>query len=73
MAMECGHFHLSGGDNQHLLPYVFCSLQGFLVDLAKCLGKDATLSDILQMFDEYYGVVMIFDTLSKKLYSLKQG
>ena len=34
--------------------------------------KDATLSDILQKLDKHYGVVMMFDTLSKELYSLKQ-
>ena len=39
----------------------------------KSLGKDATLSDILQMLDENYGVVMMFNTLIKELYSLKQG
>ena len=66
-------FHCSGWDDQHLLPYVFWSLKGFLEDLARCLGKDTTLNDILQMLDEHYGVVMTFDTLSKELYSLKQG
>ena len=62
-----------GWDDQHLLPYVFQSLQGFLGDLARSLGEEATLNDILQKLDEYYGVVMMFDTLSKALYSLKQG
>ena len=51
-----------GWDDQHLLPYVFQSL-----------GKDATLTDVLQMLDEHYGMLMVFDTLSKELYSLKQG
>ena len=60
-------------DNQHLLPYVLRSLQGFLGDLARSLGKDATLNDVLQTFDEHYGMVMTFDVLSKELYSLKQG
>ena len=66
-------FHWSGWDDQHLLLYVFCSLQGFPGDLAQSLGKDATLSDILQMLDKHYGVIMTFDTLSKELYSLKQA
>ena len=66
-------FHQSGWDDQHLLPYIFHPLQGFPGDLAQSLGKDATLSDILQMLDEHYGVVMMFDTLSKEFYSLKQG
>ena len=62
-----------GWDDQHLLTYVFQSLQGFLGDLARSLGEDATLSDILQMLDEHYGIVMMFDILSKDLYSLQQG
>ena len=56
-----------------MLPYIFHSLQGFLGDLAQSLGKDATLSDALQMLDKHYGAIMMFDALSKKLYSLKQG
>ena len=43
------------------------------MDLARSLGKDATLTDNLQMLDEHYDMVMMFDTLSKELYSLKQG
>ena len=62
----------SSWDNQHLLPFVFWSLQGFLRGLAS-LGEDTTLNDIHQMLDEQNGIVMMFDTLSKKLYSLKQG
>ena len=65
-------FHCSGWDNQHLLQDVFRSLQGFPGDLARSLGEDATLTDILQMLDEHYGVVMMFDALSKELYSIKQ-
>ena len=42
-------------------------------DLARSLVKDATLNDILQTLDEHYGMVMTFNTLRKKLYSLKQG
>ena len=66
-------FHWSGWDDQHLLPYIFHSLQGFPGDLARGLGKDATLNDILQMLDKDYGVIMMFNALSKELYSLKQG
>ena len=50
----------------------FRSLQGFLVDLARSLDEDATLTNILQTLDEHYDMVMMFDTLSKELYSLKQ-
>ena len=62
-----------GWDDRHLLPYIFQSLQGFPGNLARSLGEDATLSNVLQMLDEHYGVIMTFNTLSKELYSLKQG
>ena len=62
----------SGWDDQYLLPYIFRLLEGFPGDLARSLDKDATLTDVLQTLDEHYGVVMIFNTLSKELYSLKQ-
>ena len=35
------------------------------------LGKD-TLSDVLQMLDEHYGIIMTFDSLNNELFSLKQ-
>ena len=60
-----------GWDDQHLLPYVFHSLQGFSGDLARSLGEDATLTDILQTLDEHYDMVMTFDALSKGFYSLQ--
>ena len=66
-------FHHSGWDDCHLLPYVFRSLQGFLGDLARSLGEDATLGIVLQMLDEHYGVMMAFNALSKELYSIKLG
>ena len=66
-------FHHLGWDDRHLLPYIFWSLQGFLGGLARSVGKDATLGNILQMWDEQYGVVMMFNALSKELYSLKEG
>ena len=55
------------------LPYVFQSLQHFLGDLARSPGKDTTLNDNLQILDKHYGVVMMFNTLRKELYCLKQG
>ena len=63
----------SGGDDQHLLPYVIWSLQDFLGDLARSLDEDATLIDVLQVLNEPYGIVMKFNTLNKELYFLKQG
>ena len=71
--MVVGHnyFPLLGWDKQHLLSYVFQLSQGFPGDLARSLSKNATLTDVLQMLDKYYGMVMMFDVLSKELYSLK--
>ena len=48
-------------------------MQGLPGDLARSFGKGATLNDVLQILYEHYGVVMMFDTLSKEIYSLKQG
>ena len=56
-----------------MLPYIFHLLQGFPGNLARGLGKDAALNNVLQMLDEQYGNVMMFDTRSKKLCTLKQG
>ena len=39
-------------------PMSLGSLQGFPGDLARSLGKDATLNDALWMLDEHYGIVM---------------
>ena len=63
----------SGWDDHHLLPYVFRSLQGFLGVLVRSLDEGTTLDKVLQMLDEHYGVVMIFNAISKELYSLKWG
>ena len=61
----------SGSDDHHLFP--FRSLQGFLGDLVRSLGENATLSNVLQMLDEHYDVMMTFNVLSKEPYSPKQG
>ena len=66
-------FHHSSWNDCHLLPYVFRSLQGFSGDLARSLGEDANQVNVLQTLGKHYGIVMTFDTLSKELYSLKQG
>ena len=61
-------------DNQHLLP---CILPGHYRGSWRPCQEfrwgcylDWCLTDML---DEHYGMVMTFDTLSKELYSLKQG
>ena len=56
-----------------MLPYIFHSLQIFLGNLVRSLGEDAALNDVLQMLEKHYGVVMMFNTLSKELHSLRQG
>ena len=71
MAVGHGHFYWSGWDNQNLLLYIFHSLQGFLGNLVQSLGEDATLSD--KILDECYGTIMMFNAISKELYSIKQG
>ena len=54
-------FHHSGWDDQHFLPYVFRSLQGFPGELARSLHDDATLGNVLWTLDEHYGVVTTFN------------
>ena len=63
----------SGCRDWALLPHVYQSLQSFPRELARSLGKDATLQEVLWMLDEHYGVVMTFDVLNKELYMLHQG
>ena len=66
-------FHQSGWDDQHLLLYIYHLLLGFLGDLTRSLGEDATLNNVLQTIDKHYCVIMTCDALSKELYSLKHG
>ena len=66
-------FHCSGWDYHHMLPCVFMSLEGFLGDLARSLGEDANMDDVLQTLNEHFGIMITFDTLSKEVYSLKQA
>ena len=75
MFVAVGHsyFHCSGWDDQHLLSYAIFALQRFPGDLTRNLGEDATLNYVLQMLDKHYGMEMMFDALSKELYSLQQG
>ena len=60
-------FRQSGWDYQHLLLMFFTHHKDSWVTWLKGLGEDATLSDILQTLDEHYGVVMMFNALSKEL------
>ena len=47
-------------------------ITGIPGDLARSLGEDTTSIGILQMLDKHYGMVMMFNSLSEELYSLKQ-
>ena len=60
-------------EDQTLLLHMYQSLRGFPKELAQSLGEDATLQEVLQMLDEHYRVVMMFDALNKELYMLHQG
>ena len=53
------------------MQYMFWSLQVFPGDITKSLGEDSTFY-LLLILGEHYGMVMMFDTLSKEDYSLKQ-
>ena len=67
--------HSSWDDCHLLLLYVFRSLQGFPGDLARSLVEDATLGHVLDA--RHWTNIMVswwpLNTLSKELYSLKQG
>ena len=54
-------FYSLGWDNQHLLLHFFWSLQGFS---CQEFSGDVTLTDILQMLNKHYGIVMTFNALS---------
>ena len=71
--LDMAIFHWSDWDCQHLLPYIYLLIARVSGQHGLELDKDATLSDILQMFDKDCGVVMMFEALGKEIYSLKQG
>ena len=73
MVVGCSYFLLLGLRWPAFAAICLPLITGFLGDLARSLGEDASMNDILQMLDEHYGVVMTLDTLSKELLSLKQG
>ena len=73
MAVGCSYFPLLGLGQHTCCHTPFGHFRHSLGDPARSLGEDATLTNILQMLDDHCGVVMMFNTLSKDLYSLKQG
>ena len=48
-----------------LLPYVICSLQGYMGELVRSLGMDVTLDD--------YNNVKALDALTQELFQLRMG
>ena len=56
-----------------LLPYVICSLQGYLGELVRSSGTDITLDDVLTMLDEHYNNVKALDALKQELFQLQMG
>ena len=55
-----------------LLPYVICSLQGYLQEVVRGLGMDITLDDVLTIFNEHYNVKAL-DALNQELFQLCMG
>ena len=66
-------FHHAGFQDCALLPYVICSLQGYLGELVRSLGTDITLDDVLTILDENYNNVKALDALNQELFQLRMG
>ena len=57
-------YHHAGCWDCILLPYIICSLQGYLGELVMSLGMDITLDDVLTILDEHYNNVKALDVLN---------
>ena len=66
-------YHHDGCQDCTLLPYVLCSLEGYLGKLVRCSGTDITLDDILTILDEHYNNVKALDALNQALFQLCMG
>ena len=53
-----------------LLPYIFCSLQGYPGELVRSLGADVTLHGMLAVLGEHYNNVKALDALNQELIQL---
>ena len=53
-----------------LLPYIICSLKGYLGDLVRSSGTDITLDGMIAVLDEHYNNVKALDTLNQELFQL---
>ena len=66
-------YHCTGCQDHTLLPYIVCSLQGYLGELVRSLGMDITLDDVLTILDEYNNNVKALDALNQGLFQLCMG
>ena len=60
-------------ESWHLLPYTICSLQGYLGELMRSLGRDIILEDVLAILDEHLNNVKALHTLNQELFQLWMG
>ena len=63
-------YHDTGCQDHTLLLYAIHSLQGYLGELARSLGTDITLDDVLTILDEHYNNVKALDALNQELFQL---
>ena len=63
-------FYCTRCQDQTLLPYALCSLQGYLGQLGRSSGTDITLDGVLTILDEHYYNVKAFDALNQELFQL---
>ena len=63
-------YHHTGCWDHTLLPYVICSIQGYLGELVRSSGTDITLDDVLTILDEHYNNVKALDALNQELFQL---
>ena len=66
-------YHQAGPQDCTLLPYVICSLQGYLGELVRSSGIDITLHGVIPVLDEHYNNVKALDTLKQELFKLQMA
>ena len=60
----------AGCQDHTLLPYVFCSLQGYPGEVVRSLGIDITLDGMIAVLDEHFNNVKVLDTLNQEPFKL---
>ena len=63
-------YHQAGCWDCILLPYVICSLQGYLGELVRSLGPSITLDGVIIVLDEHYNNVKALDAMNQELFQL---